>query len=874
MVTSFLRMQAAPSDVVFEPLINLLNDPIAELDQFPQAFDALFSGLLKQGEILVFPCGKLANWLVPESAEGQIADLSEMEACNDLQLWDEKENCWRYRKILAFAKVDYDYCLVQVNLEAGSLALSVFSTAYDLSRFWDFNNDAAMDTETSIHYHNFSASLAAWLGMLSNGHFQASGHAELHYHHTRFPMLDLIKHILISAVLFPDLPYAEISDPVDLAERLSAVARVQAELVALEQEHEEDLADYADEPVPVHCYKNFNESTDSLLLIRATPLNLTNDCHIAAETNELRGVTRTMKKLTRKFIKQFPAKTSMPLAVLYFCPQPMTHAEIVAAAIELGFELGVDSKAPVAVQRKQKKKVEQSIQATFFANGQPRLHNEEGKQIYAEPEPGREFFLTERLPLRNSRGNNTHVTTRTLTEFGRQRVREMLRLVPFTFRSSHAGPKNLLELICKTLLKHGRMTAKQVVALWKQELGFECVSFTVISMFKNAQKLGLVSVAAGGKNPTYRLKRRRVHVIEDGPAPDYVPNIRPPEDVILEGADSVVLVPAYVEEIGSCLRASFEKERVLSISECLLVLVTGDYTMDQLREVLDSMVQQKLLYKLANPKSNAHDLYMCRLDGQGDQLEFEYFYSLIKHFNLTEQQRENFALHRAQVHSAFLSGDVITNSAMRSLLELTTDFNNPTESSAVVVLENVGPLAFLGNGLFANVDLPQGLLIPVTGRQELDSETPDVFLPYGFKFRSLLPGRLTYAVDTCPDGVVTCWAGFINDPRNTNSTANAVPVCSGFEDRMYLKLTTAVPAGQQIFWEYGDEYWQEVSALQQEQSRQIFKDIDMSVFDFGDKNNMNARMSVFDFGSNSDAQNIIGESAEFALPYPEPFLSF
>ena len=91
---------------------------------------------------------------------------------------------------------------------------------------------------------------------------------------------------------------------------------------------------------------------------------------------------------------------------------------------------------------------------------------------------------------------------------------------------------------------------------------------------------------------------------------------------------------------------------------------------------------------------------------------------------------------------------------------------------------------------------------------------------------------------------------------------------------MYLKLTTAVPAGQQIFWEYGDEYWQEVSALQQEQSRQIFKDIDMSVFDFGDKNNMNARMSVFDFGSNSDAQNIIGESAEFALPYPEPFLSF
>lgn len=857
MVTSFLRMQAASLDASFQSLIDLLNDPIAELHQFPESFDALFSNLLEREKILVFPSGKLAGWLVPESTEGQFVDPKMMDLYNDLALWNEQESCWNFHKILAFAKVDYDYCLVQVNLEAGSLALWVFSSACDLSRFWDCESNSGLDTESSVHYHNFSTSLASWLGMLSSGHFEASGQAVLNYSPSQTPMLDLIKQILINSVLFPELPFAEIEDPAVLAEQLATIAQQRAELAALQQEHEEDLANYSDEPLPVHCYKHFNESTDSLLLVRPSPLSeLSTNMHVASEINELKGVTRKIKKLIRKFIERHPAKTDMPWAVLYFCPQPLTHAEIVHVALELGFDLGVDSKASIATQRKQKVKAEQSIQQTFFANGQMRIHNKEGNQVWAQPEPGREVFLSERVLMRNPMHNQTSILTRTLTEYGRQRVREMLRFEPFTFRSSQAGPGNLLELFCQTLLKHGRLDFTRLKEIWKQELNYEANGGNVTIVAKNAQKLGLI-YAVTGRRTIYRIKKRRVRMIRDGPATPLPPRAEEPP----------APVPEYVDAISACLTAAFEKERMLSASECIFVLTTGDYSAEQMREVLELMVERKWLYKLANPKSDAHDLYICRLDGQPDKLDFEYFYSLVKHLGLDEQQRRNFALHRSEAHKAWLSGDVITNTVLRTSLELITEFSEAPETAAVVVLQNVAPLANLGNGLFANVDLPEGLLIPVTGKQELDAETPDIFLPYGFKFQSFLPGRHMYAIDTCPEGEVTCWAGFINDARNTGMTNNAVQVCSNFEDRMYLKLTTAVPAGQQLFWDYGEGYWHEVDVREKARVQEVFGDIDVDLLGFDNTKNTHV----------SNNNMYISESNEFALPFaiePASFMTF
>lgn len=843
MVTSFLRIQAAISDMVFEPLINLLNDPIAELDQYPEAFRTLFSGLLQPGEFLVFPCAKLANWLVPESFEGQYADFTSLEACNDVQLWDAELDCWKYRKILAFAKVDFDYCLVCVNLEQGSLSMSVFSTAYDLSRFWNSNTAAALDYESSEHFNQFSSSLAAWLGLLSAGHFQASGQAMLGFSNTQTPMLDLLKQTLSSLMLFPELPYVEIGDQSTLAYHLGLIAQQRAELAAIQQEDEED-ADSNPPSEQNHCYKRFNEYSDSIMIVRPQPLEEINtSAHIAAENTQIIGVTKKLKKLVRRYVKCFPAITSVPIIVLYLCPQQLTHSEIINVALELGFPLKVNGTSPEE-RSAQKLKLTQAIQATFLANGRQKKRDCNGVQSYNNTpnQPAREVFLTEHVRLSNYRGAKKPIVTRTLTPYGRQKAREYLGFAPFEFYANEATTDNLLELICKTLLEHGSKTAAEIVTIL-QEQGSTVEKKSVDQTARLGVRQNILSSSEGtSRSPLiFRVRKRKVKMMGGGPAPLPLPIVAEVETN--NEAEPVVLelpnIPNPDQGLQDELRSLFEQKSIVSISECLVLLsATANATMGELREALELLTQHKFLYKLANPKSASHDLFLRRGTEASDQLEFEYFYSLIKDFGLDEQQSRNFALHRAAAYAAYLSGDVTTNAALRTTWELITAPEEPSETAAVRVFANVGPLSFLGNGLFANTDLPQGLLIPVDGVQHLDSELPeDLFLPYGFKFQSFLPGRESIVVDTCPggpQGSVTCWAGFVNDPLNTGFSANAVPVCSNFENQMYLKLVKAMPAGQQIFWDYGVEYWEEVSRRQQEEEKanqQPFDNLDMSVFD-------------------------------------------
>lgn len=841
MVTSFLRIQAAISDMVFEPLINLLNDPIAELDQYAEAFRTLFSGLFQPGEFLVFPCAKLANWLVPESIEGQYADFSSLEACNDVELWNAELNCWKYRKILAFAKVDFDYCLVCVNLEQGSLSMSVFSTAYDLSRFWDSNTGAALDCDSSEHFNQFSGSLAAWLGLLSAGHFRASGQAMLSFSNTQTPMLDLLKQTLSSLMLFPELPYVEIEDQTLLAHQLSLIAQQRAELAALQQEDEEDAEACPSPTEQVHCYKRFNEYTDSIMIVRPLSLEEINtSAHVAAENTQIIGVTRKLKKLVRKYVKRFPAITSIPLIVLYLCPQQLTHSEIVNVALELGFPLKVDGKTPVE-RSQQKLTITQSFQATFLANGKQKKRGPDGIQSYDNTpnQPGRDVFLSEYVCLKNFRRAKKPIVVRTLTPYGRQKAREFLGLAPFEFYANEATTDNLLELICKILLENGSKTAEEIVA-FLQERGSTIVKKSIEQTARLGVRQRILSASESTSHSpsVFRIRRRKVKMLGGGPASLPLPIVAEVE--ANNEAESVMIeLPKQTnpdQDLQVELRNLFEQKRVASISECLVILSGfAGATMSKLRDALELLTREKYLYKLANPKSASHDLFLLRSTESSDQLEFEYFYSLIKNYDLDEQQSRNFALHRAAAYAAYCSGDVTTNAVLRTTWELITAPDEPSETAAVRVFANVGPLSFLGNGLFANVDLPQGLLIPVDGVQHLDSELPDdLFLPYGFKFQSFLPGHAIIVVDTCPggpQGSVTCWAGFINDPLNTGFSANAVPVCSNFENQMYLKLATPVPAGQQIFWDYGVEYWQEVSRRQQEAIQQPFDNLDMSVFE-------------------------------------------
>lgn len=836
MVTSFLRMQATSSDVAFQALIELIEDPITEIDAYPTAITALFKEMLTPGEFLIFPSSKLANWLVPESTEGQLADFFDIEAGNHEKLWDNEKNEWKYHSILAFAQIDYDFCALQVNMEQGSLALTVFCSAYELSRFWDANAQISLDDETSEHFATFCDSMASWLTAYSSEHFRASGRASLNFVQTAEPQLELIKHVFRSGTLFPDFCWSEISNFQILADQLREYTQLRRELAAIvaEDDAEELEAEQGSNKGKKSGRKHrhqFNEQSHKTTVIRPVELEKTTGFpkYIACDT--VFSPSRECKRLVKKYIKHDSAQSNIPLLTLFLCEEGLMSVEIVYAALSMGFNFS-------AVKSKSKKKhstkylagitkAEQQMQHYLgFSDGRTRTGGKNGLE-YSRANPERMSFKREVIERESSRDP---ALVWSLTDFGRNKARILLGLKKFTFCRSEATLLNPMELLFRILIDNGKMNAKQLEKIW--------IETEVVDEYEQKKKSGRSMVAAiraakvqrfikttpNSKGNVYRVRRDRVEMIEDST----------PQHEIFD--------QELMSAIRDALEIGFNQRPLMTFGECLFYMPESiadpDHTL--LRAALTSLVADSHLYCLLNNSSPTHTIYVIRGEDNLSYLSFEYFYKMFNQVILSAETRINYALHRATVKSAFSTGEVMTNLEVMTTMELITAFDTDPEVAAVSVHENKGTMEFLGKGLFANQDLPADLLIPVVGTTVQDTSLPaDLFLPYGFKFQSYLGERQTYVVDARPDpnGPVTCWAGFVNDPKGTCFEVNAEPVCSFFEDKMYLKLCREVKAGEQLFWDYGEEYWtaHKHQPLPEQQQQQHQPEEQQDYSDLGDR---------------------------------------
>ena len=403
MITSFLRMQASRSDLAFQPLIDLLKDPVAELDLYPDAFASFLSFVRPRDSFLIFPSDKLTSWVVPETNSTHPLDFFELESCNDVELWNEDSNCWRYNKILAFAQIDFDFCLVQVNLQTADLSMRVYSRSFKDSRFWNQEFCNWVDPSTSECFNSLCKAMCNWLVILSKGRFEPTGSSTLNCAPADDPFLELIKHILISNGLFSDLNYSFITERSSLCKRLEAEAQQSAEFFAVTADEELFFA-----PPDLPIVPEYGIS-----VYRPLPFEEWRGKFIPMAQETVFSIPPTALNLIRNYLKKEPKPSLKNMAhlVLFLAETFLTGTEIILLALELGFPLRISKGASVD----EIYKTEQSIQQVFTLDGKTKYRDADKNQRRGAVDASRQMFC--------KRMENTVSKTiliRGLTDFGKK----------------------------------------------------------------------------------------------------------------------------------------------------------------------------------------------------------------------------------------------------------------------------------------------------------------------------------------------------------------------------------------------------------------------------------------------------------------------
>lgn len=775
--------------MAFQPLMSLLDDSSAEMEMFTGPISDLLTYLRRSENVLMIPSSVLAGWLLPETIQTQSDDVLFLDSViYSAELWNEKNSTWNHNRIMAFVQIDFDFCLLDVTVPTGSLSFHVLSRESDGSRFWNQTPLYPLDANLSNHYHSLCDAVCNWLSISSMGHFKPIGDSVLHCNLVDDPLLEVLKHILIKFALFPDVNYSLMMDRNSLLKRLQDEAQFLTQLARMEAEDALEEVEFNAPETEVFLPKDLN--VYRVTIRRPLPFHEWTGWFNASSAMTEFDIPEMTWALLDKFVKnskKITLKSAVIIALFLVGGEFLSNDELTLLVLKLKL-VPADSKIY---------RTNSNMQCLFAGDGliystkiqksatpdaAPRK-----RRARTDQDPAKMLFASD--TIKNSDGRP--ITVRALSpKCGFDAARHLLGLADGGIPLSSLSVD--VEKLCLII----------------QTIGPSCTS-DIKQYFTTGRHAGLdddkvthVLYAA------VRVARQMKFIEVDG----YVPHPRGKTIARYRLAASVIAKPSDTFELQEKLKPMFEASPILSLSECALACPTAS---TQLLEVaLNDLVANQHLFKLVNPVSNAHTLYI--LTGKGTtefkpKLEFEYFYKLLNITVLDEETRRSVALNRIAVHKAFESRRVYSDPEVFTSHEF-VEADCTTPNPFLSVRPNIGELAFLGNGLFAEADLPAGFLLPITGVVTPDTDLlKESFFPYGFKFEGKWDNEETLLVmNTQPisGGPVTCLAGYANDPRGTGLSANANTISSHFENRLYLELITPVKQNEQIFWSYGDDYWQ------------------------------------------------------------------
>lgn len=780
-------------EAAFQPLITLLDENLAEVDEYPEALRALFSIYNRAAQVLVLETGRLSKWFTL-ATEAPFDFEEELEQPEELRLFNRETGEWTYRWLFGLVQLDYDYCAVLLDVESGVLTLSVYTAQEAPSSYFPMKQGTSAPNFAECEAARcLSLNMSAWLSALT-GQSCVPTASVLQKFHAIDPLLELLGDRLHSFGILRELK---------LSGNRSEV------VLAMQHWLEENMAT-EERPEDGSSVRRWSEAAVRIQLDRPLPLEETcvkKQGRAYAVSSETRFIIpQAARDLVAHYLKTNSRTTSVAAVALttYLCREPMTAVEIARLAMELGIPTAADRVSAGATTKVRVTKVEQAFRVAFSQCGFSHRPQAAGKCKISEEEASRAVSPPCYVAsvVKDQVGGMFTLYQR--TAFGLEQTRVQLNGDTQVLSLQDIGSQNRhLVYFCHLVEQYGPINYGQLRRLWLNHpaADYESECFTESKLIL-ATRLTVSRGWVSSKNDP----RVRQHIYTSRPE-----------------ALTLLPLPNYPEreQMAVELQKLFETEgtRMASFGECLLYIadlqVQGSKS-NLLRHILQELVKTRKLYFLQHPSDENSDCYILRGDEFDDRMSFEYFYAnLNAAFMHSTLQTDSLAFNRIEAFYAYKTGHIYDNQLLLRSCELTVPVGEPNRY--VEVRANTGPLAKLGNGLFACTDLPEGFSLPVQGKILDNASLPkQMKLDYGFKFRSCevrhsrRKDRMAKLVIDCrpePDGPVTCWAGYVNDSRGTVHTPNAVCVVSVHEDRLYLKLTEPVSAGQQLFWSYGPKYW-------------------------------------------------------------------
>lgn len=285
----------------------------------------------------------------------------------------------------------------------------------------------------------------------------------------------------------------------------------------------------------------------------------------------------------------------------------------------------------------------------------------------------------------------------------------------------------------------------------------------------------------------------------------------------------LIIAPAPLSQLALRVKQMFELSQLHQVCELLTLFNLGaqPVTLGDLQLAIDALVEHELLISMDR---NSVDFSLRFYYYSARRPDFELFYDKLNaRYRTMEMLGWGLSISRRLARIAYDCG------AISSITGLFSTFTINEDTLAVKV-DHCLAMPWLGNGLFACCDLPKGTELPVHGKTAISQPGDNRFLPYGFSFINSFKQRVE--IDTKPEDTVTCLAGYVNDPRNTGYKANCEQQFCRREERIYLTLTREVKQGEQLFWSYGEQYWEAYDNSGPAGARAMPSLMDMPISDF------------------------------------------
>ncbi len=491
---------------------------------------------------------------------------------------------------------------------------------------------------------------------------------------------------------------------------------------------------------------------------------------------------------------------------LYFVKEPLTFCEI----IKLGAELGLKPNTPAGTKMNHSRDVGEYTRITGLLNGAASGLNQIKQRGPVTEKRQRKHSSVSVCPARVSQrrtsegvlprltqttvqrmhpgsGKGTHWYLWSLTELGRMEAAEKIGLRPTRYNPSEATLSNPISLLKRLLVENGgELSRTELFRLWAAEVPCNphqqatqnCLRLSLVHWCRSSWgSPSLLETQDRDGEIFYRLR---------------MDTAMAPVDII----HAEIPLEPFTQEVLDL----FKRDKLVQIREVFVLLhIQADQkTLAQLESAVNTLVKRHELHCMDQERVSFNSrYYLCGPVNPS----FETFYAA-----LNGHLRNSYMIENKLDFSRSLARIAFDSRMVNSTTGLFSKFTINALDCPAVSIKYCEEYPELGRGLFANIDLPAGTSFPVTGRVKVgESAKSGAFLPYGFSHQNEYGQRVE--IDTKPDDIVTCLAGYVNDPLNTHHTANAEQQLCQREQRLYLVLTETVPAGQQIFWKYGPEYW-------------------------------------------------------------------